>query len=75
MKHDWELDQAKWQKDSYWRYHLIKLLEQKQAAVTEAVNQARSDFAAAMAAEEDESAATRAEERSALADFSADIHQ
>jgi hypothetical protein len=75
VKHDWELDQAKWQKDSYWRYHLIKLLEQKQAAVTEAVNQARSDFAAAMVAEEDESTATRGDQRQALADFSTATHQ
>jgi hypothetical protein len=60
VKHDWELDQAKWQKDSYWRYNLIKLLEAKNDAVMAAVNQARADFAASMAAEETESAEFRA---------------
>jgi hypothetical protein len=59
-KHDWELDQAKWQRDSYWRYNLIKLLEAKNDAVMAAVNQARADFAASMAAEETESAEFRA---------------
>jgi hypothetical protein len=69
-KHDWELDQAKWQRDSYWRYNLIKLLEAKNDAVMAAVNQARADFAASMAAEEAESADFRLAEGKALADFS-----
>jgi hypothetical protein len=69
VKHDWELDQAKWQRDSYWRYHLIKLLEAKNDAVMAAVNQARADFAATMAAEEAESAEFRAAKRQEGADF------
>jgi formate dehydrogenase maturation protein FdhE len=72
-KHDWELDQAKWQRDSYWRYHLIKLLNAKDDAVKAAINMARSDFAGVMAEESDESLNVRAEQRQALVDFAAQL--
>jgi hypothetical protein len=37
-KYDWEKQQALWQRDSYWRYHLLKLAQAKDDAVRAAVN-------------------------------------
>ena len=70
-----EAKRAKAQKDSYYRYNLLRLLQAKDDAVNAAINQARSDFAAAMAAEEAESMETRAAQRAGFAAFSATTRQ
>jgi hypothetical protein len=68
-KYDWEKQQALYQRDSYWRYHLLKLAQAKDDAVRAAVNQARSDFQTAMLAEEAESTDTRNAARTAFVAF------
>jgi hypothetical protein len=46
-----ELQNAKWQEDSYYRYHLIVLLQKKQESIDAAVAEAKAGFAAWMAQE------------------------
>jgi hypothetical protein len=66
-----ELKHAKWTKDSYYRYHLIRLIQAKDEAVVAALQTVRDDWAAHVAAEHEESAIHRAEQRDALAAFTA----
>ena len=74
-KYTYEEINAKWQEDSYYRYNLLRLLAAKQDAIDQAVNQAKSAFAAAMSAEKVESTAFRGTQRDLFAQFVSDTRQ
>jgi len=57
-----ELKHAKWTKDSYYRYHLIRLIQAKDEDVVAALQAVRDTWAAHVAAEQEESATFRAEQ-------------
>ena len=61
-----ELKHAKWTKDSYYRYHLLRLIQAKDADVLAALQAVRDAWAANVAAEQTESATFRQEQREAL---------
>jgi hypothetical protein len=70
---DYQLKQASWTKDSYYRFHLIMLVQAKDEAVHAALEQVRSDFAVTVAAERSESQITRDEQRLDMQGTVADI--
>jgi hypothetical protein len=65
MEH--ELKHARWTKDSYYRYHLLRLIQAKDDDVHAALNAARAAWAAWVAGEQAESMAFRGAQRDALA--------
>ena len=65
-KADREELNAKWQEDSYYRYNLLRLLQEKKQAITAAVAEAKADWGALMTAEKAEGVAFRGAQRDAL---------
>jgi hypothetical protein len=70
-----ELKHAKWTKDSYYRYQLMRLIAAKDSDVLAALQAARDAWADWVAAEQAESADFRAGERDSLAAFTAGVRQ
>jgi hypothetical protein len=68
-QHALELQNAQWQEDSYYRYHLIVLLQKKQEAIDAAVAEAKAGFAAWMAQELADGVAFRAGQNDIFSTF------
>jgi hypothetical protein len=66
---------AKWQEDSYYRYHLLVLLQEKQASIDQAVADVKAAWASAMAGEQADATAFRGAMREGFADFTAATRQ
>ena len=62
-KAEYELINAKWQEDSYYRYGLIKLLHAKQASIDAAIADAQTSFKSAMSKIKADAAEFRGEQR------------
>jgi len=70
-KAHYEEKNAKGQEDSYYRYNLLRLLQHKQAAVDQAVADAKAAWTAAMTQEKAEAQTFRGDSRTGFADFTA----
>jgi hypothetical protein len=65
---DHELKHAKWTKDSYYRYHLLKLVQAKDEAVHQALEAVRTEWTAHVGDEQVEAEAFRGEQLILLSD-------
>ena len=66
---------AKWQEDSYYRYNLLRLLQEKQASIDQAVADAIAEFSAAMGQELVDGNTFRADQRGEFDDHVSETRQ